>query len=116
MSDFGFELPYLWPKVCFSNNRFSKLREHHNLLQRLNSKFVENYAINYATISNVSRSYLMNNIEKIEKKPVTRMKRLKEKQKHCIPKIIFIFYVTTNIRMVSEFVHRKLKNVECSRP
>ena len=44
------------------------------------------------------------------------MKRLKEKQKHCIPKIIFIFYVTTNIRMVSEFVHRKLNNVECSRP
>ena len=39
------------------------------------------------------------------------MKRLKEKQKHHIPKRIFLFYVTTNSGMVSELVHPKLKKL-----
>ena len=39
------------------------------------------------------------------------MKRFKEKQKLHIPKIIFLFYVTTNSEMVPELVHPKLKKI-----
>ena len=56
----------------------------------------------------------INNIEKTEKS-LSQGLEWEEKQRHHIPKRIFLFYVTANSGMVSEVVHSKLKNSECWR-
>ena len=91
-------------KVFFRNNRLSKLTQHHNPLQRSHSKYVENYAITDATVSQMFHKInWINNIVKTEKKPIARA-RMKRKAKTPHSK-----------KMLSELVHPKLKKSEYSR-